>query len=109
MLTCGFVRSNFAFATVVSSWTCWCFGLKQYECVQLCGLRGYRVTGPSPSPRRLLASEPVRASVASDLRCSLTRRLRDDLLRHVRRNLGVRIEHHGVVRPALGLRPEVAD
>ena len=40
---------------------------------------------------------------------SLTRRLRDDLLRHVRRNFGIRIEHHGVVGPALGLRPKVAD
>src|SRR6202161_2038473 len=89
MLTCGFVRSNFAFATSVSSWTCWCL-LKQccyFSCAAVVTGQGYSVA---------LAS-------------SLAGGLSDDLLRHVRRNFGVVVEHHGVVRPALSLRPQVAD
>src|ERR1700679_2406632 len=89
MLTCGFVRSNFAFATSVSSWTCWCL-LKQcchFSCAAVVTGQGYSVASAS----------------------SLTGGLSDDLLRHVGRNFGVVVEHHGVVRPALSLRPQVAD
>src|ERR1700744_1139310 len=90
MLTCGFVRSNFAFATSVSSWTCWCL-LKQccyFRCAAV-------LTGQGYSPSRLPGL--------------LARRLRDDLLRHVGRHFGVGVEDHGVVRPALSLGPQVAD
>src|ERR1700679_3579443 len=89
MLTCGFVRSNFAFATSVSSWTCWCL-LKQcfyFSCDAVVTGQGFSVAFAS----------------------SLAGGLSDDLLRHVRRNFGVVVEHHGVVRPALSLRPQVAD
>src|SRR5271156_124175 len=89
MLTCGFVRSNFAFATSVSSWTSWCL-LKQ--CCYF--RRAAVVTGQGYS-----------VAFASSLAGGLS----DDLLRHVRRNFGVVVEHHGVVRPALSLRPQVAD
>src|SRR6478672_5439411 len=66
-------------------------------------------TDPSPSRSRLLDSgSPPRLGPRGP-RFSLTRRLRDDLLRHVRRDFGVRIENHGVVRPALGPRPKVTD
>src|ERR1700761_9839750 len=89
MLTCGFVRSNFAFATSVSSWTCWC-SLKQC-CYFGC------------------AAVETGQDYSAGLASSLAGRLGDDLLRHVRRNFGVGVEHHGVVRPALSLRPQVAD
>src|SRR6202012_6132368 len=89
MLTCGFVRSNFAFATSVSSWTCWCL-LKQccyFSCAAVVTGQGYSVGFAS----------------------SLAGGLSDDLLRHVRRNFCVGIEHQGVVRPALSLLPQLAD
>src|ERR1700721_549202 len=89
MLTCGFVRSNFAFATFVSSWTFWCL-LKQFCYFSYAAV----VTGQGYS-----------VAVVSSLAGGLS----DDLLRHVRRNFGVAVEHHGVVRPALSLRPQVAD
>src|ERR1700712_762549 len=93
MLTCGFVRSNFAFATSVSSWTSWCL-LKQccyFRCAAIVTGQGYS----APSVTREWAS--------------LSRRLRDDFLRPIRRNFSVGVEDHGVVRPALSLRPQVAD
>src|SRR5262245_45726996 len=77
MLTCGLVRSNFAFATGVLLWT-GCF--TPYD-VWWSGLRS-----------GLLAAG-----------------LLDDLFRHVPRNLGVRVELHGVTSPALRLTPEVTD
>src|ERR1700688_684999 len=89
MLTCGLVRSNFAFATSVSSWTCWCL-LKQ-----CCYFRGAAV----------VTGQGYSVAFASSLAGGLS----DDLLRHIRRNFGVAVEHHGVVRPALSLRPQVAD
>src|SRR5688572_30450148 len=82
MLTCGLVRSNFAFATGVLLWTSWF-------------VRPARRVTPRTSvdsPGELFA-----------------RSLRDDLLRHVRGYLGVGVELHAVARPALGLRPQVAD
>src|SRR5258708_33854611 len=89
MLTCGFVRWNFAFATFGPSWTCWCL-LKQccyFSCAAVVTGQGYSVAFAS----------------------SLAGGLRDYLLRHLRRNFGVVVEPHGVVRPALSLRPQVAD
>src|SRR6266540_1333045 len=82
MLTCGLVRSNFAFATGVLLWTSW-------------------VLRPE-------ASGPVKRSslAAAD---SFAGRPRDDLLRHVLWYLGIGVELHRVARPALGLRPQVAD
>src|SRR5690349_19997587 len=93
MLTCGFVRSNLAFATwcppgLVGACSC-------SSAVYILGaVHDSRLIGASlaPAPIDLFAG-----------------RLGDDLLRHVVRNLRVRIEHHGVVRPALGLRPQVTD
>src|SRR5256885_209378 len=82
MLTCGLVRSNFAFATGVLLWTSW-FVAAAAGGATSC--RSGRATG-------LFAG-----------------RLRDDLLGDVRGNLVVGVELHGVARPALGLRPQVAD
>src|SRR6185437_4729407 len=82
MLTCGLVRSNFAFATVdpFPSWKLpallWSGGLDfvvDSVVVLLAGLLG------------------------------------DDLLGHVARDLGIAVELHGVARPALRLGPQVAD
>src|SRR3954470_21617337 len=112
MLTCGFVRSNFAFATSMSSWTVLVLVVKQ--CVDLCSYSSprwqqVRFTDPSPSLSTLLDSGSAPSLGPGGPRFSLTRRLRDDLLRHLRRNFSIGIENHGVVRPALGLRPKVAD
>src|SRR5258705_5113585 len=84
MLTCGLVRSNFAFATAVLLWTS-------------------AVTSrfPGSSDRCRPAAEAARGLLPG--------RLRDDLLGHVLRYLGVGVELHRVARPALGLRPQVAD
>src|SRR3712207_5482883 len=82
MLTCGLVRSNLALATgFLSSWLRrWCV-----LWVALC-------SGPAGLPAdRLLAG-----------------RLGDDLLGDVGRDLGVRVEHHGVARPSLGAAAQVA-
>src|SRR5204862_4720680 len=100
MLTCGLVRSNFAFATVVLLGTLcttpddlwlgrgalWLneTGLLGFSVGQPTGTRGMRF--PSLSPGLL-----------------------DDLLGDVRGNLGVGVELHGVVRTTLGLGPQVAD
>src|SRR2546429_1563128 len=82
MLTCGLVRSNFAFATGVLLWTSWFVAA---------------AAGGATSCR------PGRATGL------FAGRLRDDLLGDVRGNLVVGVELHGVARPALGLRPQVAD
>src|SRR5690348_15941995 len=85
MLTCGLVRSNFAFATAVLLWTS---GVTtSFSCLWV-----RPQSGPSLGGRGLLPG-----------------RLRDDLLSHVLRYLGVGVELHRVARPALGLRPQVAD
>src|SRR5688572_5607680 len=83
MLTCGLVRSNFAFATLSSldGASCRCTTDRWDG-----GLPGHR------AGLVLLAGT-----------------LGDDLLGHVRRYLGVRVELHRVARAALGLRPQVAD
>src|SRR6476619_4201435 len=100
MLTCGFVRSNFAFATSMSSWTVLVLVVKQ--CVDLCSCcsprrQQVRFTDRSPSRRRLLDSGPAPSLGPGGPRFSLTRRLRDDLLRHLCGNFRIGIEHHGVV------------
>src|SRR5215475_11325537 len=99
MLTCGLVRSNFAFATGVLLKD---FLVRRAPDAQadwfsrLCGSPGLR-----PQDRCVLC-------VPSDPGL-LAGRLRDDLLGDVRGNLRVRVELHAVARPALGLRPQVAD
>src|SRR5437899_2310310 len=134
MLTCGLVRSNFAFATGLSSWTS--FACVVWTCVcpmttfgrqgLVCGPRGNdpgeshfggcAPTRGTPPPLRCSGSgtfpvafaEPTAHPQPSNA-SSLARGLRDDLLRDVHRNLRVGVELHRVVRPALGPRPEVAD
>src|SRR6185437_9711699 len=93
MLTCGLVRWNFAFATGVLLWTSWFV------------VRG-GLTLHGPCRLGLGGRRPQARSCSSGL---LARRLRDDLLGDVLRNLGVGVELHRVARPALGLRPQVAD
>src|SRR3569832_1426366 len=87
MLTCGFVRSNLAFATV------------------------------DPCPFGPFAGLLGPAGLTACLKFwwwyyspgLLAGRLRDELLGDVLRNLGIAVELHRVARPALRLRPEVAD
>src|SRR3982751_7036365 len=107
MLTCGLVRSNLALATGFLS-PClrgraralgaggWCSG-------------GAGATRPWPWRGSWLGSgiAPLLGPWTA-LRCLLSRRLRDDLLGHVRGDLGVRVEHHGVARPPLGAAAQVA-
>src|SRR5438477_6641913 len=97
MLTCGLVRSNFAFATGVLLWTSWFVRPPPLAADLVGGSCGrYSLRPGARSPSR-------------DRRGSLPGGLRDDLLRHVLRNLGVGVELHRVARPGLGLRPQVAD
>src|SRR5215218_1860306 len=86
MLTCGLVRSNFAFATVGPPQDSW---------------------GVQPLVSLVL---PVWTGSGAwrDAR-SLAPGLLDDLLRDVPGNLGVGVELHAVVRPALRLGPQVAN
>src|SRR5207249_968514 len=101
MLTCGFVRWNFAFATV--------------DPLPLFGLLAYLVCGCCWLCRDLLRLWVTRRlssrSAPRDFvpRCSLPCCLRDDFLCHVRGNLGVGIELHRVARPALRLGTQVTD
>src|SRR3954465_11601802 len=95
MLTCGLVRSNFAFATGVL-------------------LKDFLVRRAPDAQADWFSRRAGRTAGWPQSRCAvmqylLARRLRDDLLRDVRRNLGVGVELHAVARPALGLRPQVAD
>src|SRR6188768_2015592 len=98
MLTCGLVRSNFAFATGVLLWTgSLLIARHAGEGVQ--GLCRLLVHVRSSTNRTCLIR----------LGCLRARGLGDDLLRDALRNLGVGVELHAVARPALGLRPKVAD
>src|SRR4051794_15419449 len=99
MLTCGLVRSNFAFATGVL-------------------LRTYSFASAGCAGGLSILDNGFLAAAASGARCTQPARangelfpggLRDDLLRDVRGNLAVGVELHAVARPALGLRPQVAD
>src|SRR4051812_37895420 len=94
MLTCGLVRWNFAFATGVLLWT-----------------DGFFWPGAPLTALRTLSTARTRAAHDGPhaRHRSGSGGLRDDLLRHVLRNLGVGVELHAVTRPALRLRPEVAD
>src|SRR5215211_5081257 len=117
MLTCGLVRSNFAFATGSSC------GLITGTPYDVSGTgTAVRATRPWPSRSSLLDlgsfARGLRdvsllgsrlAPLLASLRCSLACRLRDDLLRDVPGNLRVGVELHGVARAALGLRPQIAD
>src|SRR3954470_21044168 len=86
MLTCGLVRSNLALATGFLSP---CLAVVRVSGVWAV-LAGRRRIAP-PSGYSLLAG-----------------RLGDDLLGDVLRDLGVRVEHHGVARPSLGAAAQVA-
>src|SRR3954470_874640 len=97
MLTCGLVRSNFAFATGVLLWTVF---------VLLARHAGEALRTLSTARARAVHDGPHVPHRTGSLGAS---RLRDDLLRHVRGNLGVGVELHAVARPALSLRPQVAD
>src|SRR5215216_6622778 len=80
MFTCGLVRSNFALATVGSSWVC-CY-----------------LTRTGLVPRVRLNGQGLLAT-----------NLLDDLVGDVRGNLGVRVELHRVRSLAGGLGPQVAN
>src|SRR3954467_8995034 len=82
MLTCGLVRSNFAFATG------FLLGMDLYA---------------------LLHRRQVIFAGCQAYGALLALGLRDDLLGDVPRNLGVGVELHGVAGPAGGLAPQVAD
>src|SRR5260370_4027870 len=88
MLTCGLVRWNLAFATGVSS------------------LRSV------PTPRGVWRSRRAPVAVGcyriAGLCWLLAACLGDDLLGDAGRDLGVRVELHAVVRPALGTAAQVA-
>src|SRR5919112_33935 len=111
MLTCGLVRSNLALATGFLSswcrsrartlgWACWGrAGTYPARRVTRRSLRRCPWLGSGLAPR---------LGPWTALRCSLARRLRDDLLGDVGRDLGVRVEHHGVARPPLGAAAQVA-
>src|SRR5215212_2847307 len=86
MLTCGLVRSNFAFATVGPPQDSW--GVQPLS--GWCGRSG-RDRGTWRDAR------------------SLAPGLLDDLLGHVPRNLGVGVELHAVVGPPLRLGAQVAN
>src|SRR5699024_8193301 len=111
MLRCGLLRSNFAFATLVSSWTDCCvrtqagtfLRLQLYSRSCQRPTLGVVISPAPPAPRR--NTPPAELNTGE----SLSGRLGDDLLGHGLGDLGIRVEHHGVVRPALGLRPQVAD
>src|SRR6266571_247079 len=98
MLTCGLVRSNFAFVTAVL--------LKDFlvRSRRRGGATSCRL-GSSGLGHRPGACSPVRWRH----RRSLAGGLSDDLPGDVRGNLVVGVELHRVARPALGLRPQVAD
>src|SRR3954452_24431800 len=81
MLTCGLVRSNLALATGFLA-SC---GSQSYASLGVRAVLAGRGQSPRPTDWSLLAS-----------------RLGDDLLGDVGRDLGVRVEHHGVARPSLG-------
>src|SRR4051812_16311213 len=105
MLTCGLVRSNFAFATVVLLWDLRtpfggafglvgrCFSLVPVGHVLVLHLElGVLCGGAGGAARGLLSPG-----------------LGDDLQRDVGGDLRVGVELHGVARPALGLAAEVSD
>src|ERR671914_2055601 len=79
MFTCGLVRSNFALATVGSSWCCFLTD-------------SYYWWGVAEGPGDLFAAH-----------------LLDDLVVDVRGNLGVRVELHRVRSLSRGLGPQVAN
>src|SRR3954454_770925 len=98
MLTCGLLRSNFAFATGMSSWTDFA----------LCS-EGSVAAALRMFLRRCCGRSGESLNARARWGELLPRRLRDDFLRDVRGNLGVGVEQHGVVPPALGAGPEVTD
>src|SRR3954466_16196632 len=117
MLTCGLVRSNFAFATGVLLWTGSFLSPgtpdKAMGTLSTARVRAI-LDGPHAPQRSNEMNAPADFTVLmAHLRVpplrSGTRRFRDDLLRDALRDLGVGVELHAVARPALSLRPQVAD
>src|SRR3954453_5763026 len=105
MLTCGLVRSNFAFATGVLLWTSWFAVRCRWPRHRTMLAWVWRPESLSPAD----TANPPKAAPCGTTRVLLPGGLRDDFLRHVLRNLGVGVELHRVARPALSLRPQVAD
>src|SRR5436305_1731780 len=97
MLTCGLVRSNFAFATVGPP-----VGLNVLPgSGSGVRARGCRLGGSEPGSCRCCCDTPLGELLAADLL--------DDFLRDVPGNLRVGVELHGVDGPALRLAAQVAD
>src|SRR5258708_1249025 len=94
MLTCGLVRWNLAFATGVSS-------LRSVPTV----VGVWRSRGAPAADGLLL----LLGCTDYDWCCLLASCLGDDFLGDARRDLGIRVELHAVVRPALGPAAQVAD
>src|SRR5919206_5121388 len=111
MLTCGLVRSNFAFATGVLLWTVFSSRPARRTVLSSLSFLAQR----AGAALRTLSTARARAihdgpHVPQRIRlASRAGGLSDDLLRHVLRNFGVGVELHAVARPALRLGPEVAD
>src|SRR5262245_24813347 len=100
MLTCGLVRSNFAFATGVLLWS-GSVRLASSAPGDLCWGAGDRVTRRAPPGTRTVCGGMPRMPALSLMACATPRRvpllalgLRDDLLGDVPRNLGVGVELH---------------
>src|SRR6185312_6237318 len=107
MLTCGLVRSNFAFATGDLLWS----GSERLASSapgDLCWMA--RIPGALPP---LLRRNAPRGSGVKPTACErgalLALGLRDDLLGDVPRNLGVGVELHRVACATRRLAAEVAD
>src|SRR5262249_41953394 len=100
MLTCGLVRSNFAFATGVL--------LKDFLGSYARARCADAIFSTSGSYGRWPADR-MQHTARRGRRGSLPGGLGDDLLGDALRDLAVGVELHAVVRPALGLRPQVAD
>src|SRR6476660_6103020 len=108
MLTCGLVRSNFAFATGVLLWSC----CTPYFIGARVIFAGLRAAGASDAPLAVRGGMPLSLPVkpsAGTTAGLLALGLRDDLLGDVLGNLGVGVELHRVARATRRLAAEVAD
>src|SRR3954447_3566596 len=104
MLTCGLVRSNFAFATGVLLRVD-LYALVHRRQVIFAGMPTAGAPVPTLADRGGMPSKPA----VKPRRVLLALSLRDDLLGDVPRNLGVGVELHGVAGTPRRLRPEVTD
>src|SRR4051795_11618591 len=104
MLTCGLLRSNFAFATAVSSSDCFvCPGLWMRPDLFV------PTEDPQTQPVYLRWFSSARLAAGRTATCAsaqvadnplLARRFGDDFLPHALRTFRIRVEHHRVRRPA---------